>query len=84
MAFAAENDEALPRYYEFFMKQGAQTTIEAEAERNEQIESGELNLEYVGRPIDDFTLPDGFGNDIGLRDYIGKKNIVLTTFRTWW
>ena len=34
--------------------------------------------------FNDRTLMNGFGHTVGLRDYIGKKNVVLTTFRTWW
>ena len=76
--------EDLPAYYEFFMKQGGQTAITAELERNERIVAGDWKPIAIQRPIEDFNLPDGFGNTVGLRDYIGKKNVVLTTFRTWW
>lgn len=73
-----------PSYYQFFMKEGEATVIHAERKRDKGIASGVLTPIHVGEPIQDFKLPDGFGNTIGLRDYIGKKNIVLTTFRTWW
>lgn len=84
---AAENGKGareLPGYYEFYEKAGKQIRIEAEIERDEKIAAGELAPVQVDRPIEDFRLPDGFGNTIALRDYIGKKNVVLTTFRTWW
>ena len=83
---AEENREGneLPGYYKFFMKSGDKTSIPAERERDELIEQGKLNPVHIGKPIEDIKLPDGFGNTIGLRDYIGKKNVVLTTFRTWW
>lgn len=83
-ATPASAGEELPAYYEFFMKQGGQTAIPAELERNERIVAGDWKPITIQRPIEDFKLPDGFGNTVGLRDYIGKKNVVLTTFRTWW
>lgn len=80
----AKPNKSLPGYYQFYEKAGAMVRIEAEIERDERIESGDLEPVYVGKAVDDLYLPDGFGNVIGLRDYIGKKNVVLTTFRTWW
>jgi len=74
----------LPGYYEFFLKQGSQKRIAAERARDEAIETGDLTPVAMNEPVPDFELPDGFGNTIGLRDYVGKKNVVLTTFRTWW
>lgn len=79
-----EEVEGLPNYYQFFMKEGGQVVIEAERERDEQIEAGVVAPVTVGEPLKDFSLPDGFGNVIGLRDFVGKKNVVLVTFRTWW
>ncbi len=81
---AIQETDALPNYYAFFMKTGRQETLSSEAERNEQIASGDLAPVEVGTPAPDFKLPDGFGNIVGLRDYVGKKNIVLSTMRTWW
>ncbi len=79
-----EEVEGLPSYFEFFMKEGGQVTIPAEDARDAEIAAGEYEPLSDGRAVPDFTLPDGFGNTIRLKDYIGKKNIVLTTFRTWW
>lgn len=84
IADPVEEVEGLPRYYEFFMKEGGQVVITAERERDEQIHLGEAVPVALDVRVPDFRLPDGFGNVIGLRDYIGKKNVVLTTFRTWW
>ncbi len=84
LADSVEEVEGLPRYYEFFMKEGGQVLIAAERERDEQIGRGESVPVAVDVPAPDFRLPDGFGKVVGLRDYIGKKNVVLTTFRTWW
>ena len=84
VADPVEEVEGLPRYYEFFMKEGGQVVIAAERERDEQIDLGEAVPVAMDVPVPGFRLPDGFGNVIGLRDYVGKKNIVLTTFRTWW
>jgi hypothetical protein len=74
----------LPGYYQFFMKSGDLTVLNEERERDEEIASGDIAPVHVGKLVADFKLPDGFGNTIGLRDYIGKKNVVLTTMRTWW
>lgn len=79
-----EDAQDLPNYFQFFMKTGKLEAIPAEVKRNELIASGELGPIHVGKPVPDFRLPDGFGNTIGLRDYVGKKNVVLTTMRTWW
>ncbi len=84
IADPVEEVDGLPRYYEFFMKEGGQVVIAPERERDEQIDRGEAVPVAVDVPAPDFRLPDGFGNVIGLRDYVGKKNVVLTTFRTWW
>ena len=84
VADPVEEVEGLPRYYEFFMKEGGQVVIAAERERDEDIDRGEAVPVAMDVPLPEFRLPDGFGNVIGLRDYVGKKNVVLTTFRTWW
>ncbi|MCH8205284.1 MAG: hypothetical protein IID09_08970 [Candidatus Hydrogenedentes bacterium] len=84
IAGPVEEVEGLPRYYEFFMKEGGQVVIAAERERDEDIDRGEAVPVAMDVPLPEFRLPDGFGNVIGLRDYVGKKNVVLTTFRTWW
>lgn len=83
--FAQEVDtDEKPGYFQFFMKNGKFETIKEEAERNEQIAAGELTPREVNEPVPNFKLPDGFGNSIGLRDYVGEKNVVLSTMRTWW
>jgi hypothetical protein len=81
---AAEEVEGLPRYYTFFMKQADQIRLPEESERDVLIEQGKLRPISVDSPLPDWVLPDGFGNNIALRDYIGKKNVVLSTMRTWW
>ncbi len=32
----------------------------------------------------DFTLPQYGGTEISLSDYLGKKNIIITTYRAHW
>ncbi len=81
---AAVKKTPAPFYYQFFMKTDNFEVIPQEKERNDQIGQGELKPIHVGRPIEDFKLPDGFGNIVGLRDYVGKKNVFLSTMRTWW
>jgi len=81
---AAEEVDGLPRYYTFFMKQADQTLLPEESQRDALIEQGSLRPVSVDSPLPDWVLPDGFGNNIALRDYVGKKNIVLSTMRAWW
>ena len=80
----AEEVDGLPGYYKFFMKKADLTVLPEETERDDEISAGRIESVHVGSPAPDLTLPDGFGNKVGLRDYIGKKNVVLSTMRTWW
>lgn len=77
-------EEGLPNYYQFFMKEGRLETISAERSRDRQMAAGEIAPVPMETPLPDFTLPDGFGKQYGLRDWVGKKFLVLTTMRTWW
>lgn len=83
-----ERTAKMPSYYQFFMKEGSMKAIEPELERDREIEgqtaAGQFAPREIGVAAPDLALPDGNGRMIGLRDYIGKKNLVVTTFRTWW
>ncbi len=74
----------LPGYYEFFMKAGKLSQLDAEADRDERIQAGELPPVYGNEPVPDLRLPDGFGQWHGTRDQVGKRNLVLITGRAWW
>jgi len=41
------------------------------------------NLATVHKPFADFTLPSIDGGEVSMSDFIGKKNVVLVTFRGW-
>lgn len=38
----------------------------------------------IGEKADDFTLPRADGSTVSLSDYIGKKNVIVTTYRAHW
>ncbi|PCJ62684.1 MAG: hypothetical protein COA73_06280 [Candidatus Hydrogenedentota bacterium] len=80
----ADEVDGLPGYYTFFMKQAEQSMLPEESHRDSLIDEGEIAPIELNQPMPAWVLPDGFGNNIAIRDYIGKKNIVLTTMRTWW
>ena len=74
----------LPGYYRWYKKSGDQTVLPPEAERDGRMQQGELGAETVEFPLPDLELPDADGNLVGLRDWVGKKNLVLVNYRTWW
>jgi hypothetical protein len=85
-AALAEEKQAkkdLPGYYEFFRKAGKLERLPQEVQRDQQIETGQLKPIHVGKPIEDIKLPDASGKRIGLRDYVGQKNLVVVN-RAWW
>ncbi|MCZ6834561.1 MAG: hypothetical protein O7G85_02190 [Planctomycetota bacterium] len=45
---------------------------------------GEHDTLLVGDKADTFTLPQYGGTEINLDDYLGKKNIIVTTYRAHW
>lgn len=81
---AGEADAELPGYYRWYKKTGDQTVLPPEAERDGRMQQGELGAETVEFPLPDLSLPDADGNLVGLRDWVGKKNLVLVNYRTWW
>ncbi len=42
------------------------------------------HLLQIGDPADDFSLPKAFDPPIGLSNYLGQKNIIVTTYRAHW
>ncbi len=76
--------EGLPGYYEFFMKAGKLTRIAQEEARDERISAGELAPVRVRKPLPDVALPLPSGEQLSLRSYVGKRNLVLVSFRSWW
>ncbi len=41
-------------------------------------------LLQIGDPAEDFSLPKAFDPPIGLGNYLGQKNIIVTTYRAHW
>lgn len=41
-------------------------------------------LLQIGQRAADFELPRGDGSPVALTDYIGDKNIIVTTYRAYW
>ena len=41
-------------------------------------------LLQLGARVDDLTLPDAGGTEISLGDYLGHKNLIVTTYRAHW
>ncbi len=41
-------------------------------------------LLQIGDPVAPFVLPRADGTQVSLKDYVGKKNIVVTTYRAFW
>ena len=85
-AYAADPPEAdaLPGYYEFFMKTGRLVRITQEVERDDRIAAGELQPVRVKTQLPDMTFPLASGEQIRLHDYKGRKNLVIVSFRSWW
>lgn len=42
------------------------------------------HLLQIGDPAEDFSLPKAFDPPIGLGNYLGQKNIIVTTYRAHW
>ena len=42
------------------------------------------HLLQIGEPAEDFSLPKAFDPPIGLGNYLGQKNIIVTTYRAHW
>ncbi len=77
-------DAELPGYYRFYKKAGDQTVLPAEARRDGALSDGEPATLKVEYPLPDLALPDVDGTLVGLRDWVGKKNLVIVNYRTWW
>ncbi len=44
----------------------------------------DTHLLQIGDPAEDFSLPKAFDPPIGLGNYLGQKNIIVTTYRAHW
>ncbi len=42
------------------------------------------HLLQIGDPAEDFSLPKAFDPPIGLGNYLGQKNVIVTTYRAHW
>lgn len=83
---AADPGEArsLPGYYQFFMKMGGQVRIQDEVKRDEEIDSGSITPQTMKMKMPSLALPLASGKKIKFSDYVGKKNVVVVSFRSWW
>jgi len=81
---AVAQDEALPAYYEWFMREGTQAVLPPEAARDARIEQGALAPETIEGPVPDLSLPDARGAPVSLRGIARSKRLVVVVFRTWW
>ena len=79
-----KEETELPGYYSLLKETGKMATVTAQKQRDAQVKRGELKPIHVGKPVADIRFPDAKGRTIGLRDYVGKKNLVLTMDRAWW
>lgn len=74
----------LPGYYEFFMKSGRKVRIQQEVQRDRKIDAGEIRPIIVNKPLPDMSLPLASGKKLRFRNYRGRKNLVIVSFRSWW
>jgi len=59
----------------------------ASARRVDELRSDwttDVRLLQIGQRAADFELPREDGSLVGLTDYIGEKNIIVTTYRAFW
>ena len=45
---------------------------------------GKEDLLQIGEPAAAFSLPTADGSTVSLDQYLGKKNIIVTTYRAYW
>ena len=74
--------DRLPGYYEFFMKSGRRVRIEQEVQRDEKIAAGEIRPISVNKPLPDISLPLASGGKVRFRNYRGRRNLVIVSFRS--
>jgi len=74
----------LPGYYEFYMKTGKQETLRQERARDRQLEAGELVTVRMNQPLPPLSLPLPNGEQLDFLDYLGVKNLVIVSYRSWW
>ncbi len=56
--------------------------VEADASRSDW--GNDKHLLQIGDVAVDFSLPKAFDPPVSLGQYLGRKNIVVTTYRTHW
>jgi hypothetical protein len=76
--------DTLPGYYQFFMKAGKLVRIKPEIQRDQQIEAGKLKPVSMDHTFPDMALPRASGEKLKFRSYVGNKNLVIVSFRSWW
>ena len=76
----SEDHHYFRRRLELPIKSGA-TSVEVDESNTHW---GTHDTLVVGDDADDFTLPQYGGTEISLSDYIGKKNVIVTTYRAHW
>jgi hypothetical protein len=76
--------DTLPGYYQFFMKAGKLVRIKPEIQRDQQIEAGKLKSVLMDQSFPDIALPRASGEKLKFRSYVGNKNLVIVSFRSWW
>ena len=77
--------EALPGYYEFFMKTGRLERIGPERQRDVLIDAGKLAPETRSDPLPAFILPNAAGEAVELRAAAeAERNLLIVSFRSWW
>ena len=73
----------------FFLRRRFELALETGAEAVEvpptRLSWGpDASLLQLGSKVGDLTLPDAGGADISLGDYLGKSNLLVTTYRAHW
>ena len=58
------------------------TAVEVDA--NDTTWGGDRDTLHVGDKADPFTLPKADGSMVSLGDYLGKKSVIVTTYRAFW
>ena len=74
----------LPGFYQFYLKAGGMKLLRPEAQRNRLVESGSLKPIKLDKPAPDIALPRSGGGEYRVRGLVGRKNLLVVTFRTWW
>jgi len=74
-------DYFMRRRFELLIEPGVEAAEVAATDSSWGVDERRLQL---GDEAADFTLPRADGTTVALADYIGKKNIIVTTYRAFW